>query len=453
MDKGLSTNDHPTWSQAVESVTSLVSDDESQQLIASLRPLGREGDTFTAEAPDAATAALARKRYGKLIEGSLAQHSGGVLRHLNISVARGGQQELFPSPRPIGRPDRTTRDRAALQEKYTFENFIVGASNQFANAAAQAVATQPGETYNPLFLYGGVGLGKTHLACAIGNDVLDRNPGTRVVYLSSDSFMSELITSLRRDRMEEFKRRFRQVDFLILDDVQFLAGRERTQEEFFHTFNSLYESRKQIVLTSDKFPKEIPDLEERLRNRFESGLIADIQAPDIETRLAILEKMAENEGLALPSDVALFLAETFESNVRELEGSLTRLSAHASLNGSPINIDLAREALKSFVDSRFSHGINIESIQEAVGSYFHIGRVELISKSRTRHISNPRQIAMFLCRRHTDASFPVIGARFGGRDHSTVIHATKVIERRLKHDPTLRETIDKLEAQLTSPDS
>ncbi len=426
----------------------MLGDDDTQEILTGLRPLGSQGDTFTAEAVDRSCAETARKRCGKLLEGALVHHSGGSIRHLDITVARSGQQELFPTQRISSRPNRSTSDRAALQEKYTFDKFIVGASNQFAHAASVAVASQPGETYNPLFIYGGVGLGKTHLVCAIGNDVLDREPDTRVVYLSSDSFMNELIAALRRDRMDEFKRRFRKVDFLILDDVQFLAGRERTQEEFFHTFNSLYEARKQIVLTSDKFPKEIPGLEERLRNRFESGLIADIQAPDIETRLAILEKRAEIDGLALPSDVAMFLAENFESNVRELEGSLTRLSAHASLNGAPITIELARRVLKSFVDNRTARGITIELIQKAVSDYFHIQRADLLSKSRSRHITHPRQIAMYLCRNHTDASFPVIGDRFGGRDHTTVIHATQVISRRIKHDPTLRETIDKLATRL-----
>jgi len=453
VDKNLAASAHPTWEQAVESVESVLADDDSRNILASLRPLGRDGDTFTVEAPDAACADLARKRCGKLLESALSAQSGGALRHLNVSVPRGGQQELFPAPAPIRRPDQSTQDRAALQEKYTFGNFIVGASNQFAHAAARAVANQPGDTYNPLFIYGGVGLGKTHLVCAIGNEVLDRNPDARVVYLSSDSFMNELIAALRRDQMDNFKNRFRKVDFLILDDVQFLAGRERTQEEFFHTFNSLYEAHKQIILTSDKFPKEITNLEERLRNRFESGLIADIQAPDIETRLAILEKKADIERLALPSDVAMFLAESFESNVRELEGSLTRLSAYASVNGCSITLDLAREVLHSFVEDKPGRGITIDKIQKTVSDYFHIERDDLLSKTRVRHITHPRQIAMYLCRQHTEASFPVIGDRFGGRDHTTVIHASQVIERRMRDDSDLRDTVEKLANKLRSPDS
>lgn len=443
MDKVTSPT-HPTWELALESVASVLTDEDTLLLLSGLRAIGNRGDTFTVEAADTGMATLARKRCGKLLENALLQHSGGVIRHLNISVARGGQQELFPTARPVARLDRAELDRAALNPKYTFNNYIVGASNQFAHAASLAVSRQPGETYNPLFIYGGVGLGKTHLACAIGNDVLDRIPDARVVYLSADSFMSELIAAMRRDRMGEFKRRFRRVDLLILDDVQFLAGRESTQEEFFHTFNVLYEAHKQIVLTSDKFPKEIPSLEERLRNRFESGLIADIQPPDIETRLAILEKKAENEKLALPSDVAMFLAEKFDSNVRELEGSLTRLHAFASLNGSLIDLDLARRVLKSFLEHRADRSVTIESIQKAVSDYFHLQPADLVSKSRTRHVSHPRQIAMYLCRRHTDASFPVIGDRFGGRDHTTVIHAQQVVEQRLKHDSALRQAVDAL---------
>ncbi len=438
------------WKRALQSVQAVLEDDDSRHLLDALRPLGRDGDVFVAEAPDRAVAHLAEKRCARLLDQALAKHTKGTVRRVSITVARNGQQELFPAPQPIGRPNQKSRDRAALQDRYTFDNFIVGASNQFAHAASLAVSQQPGDTYNPLFIYGGVGLGKTHLVCAIGNRVLDENPKKRVVYLSADSFMNELITSLRRHQMEDLKRKFRRVDYLILDDVQFLAGRERTQEEFFHTFNSLYESRKQIILTSDKFPKEIQGLEERLRNRFESGLIADIQPPDIETRIAILEKRVEGMGLQLEPDVAVFIAETFDSNVRELEGSLTRLAAHASLHGdgSLIRLDLAREALHSFVANRPKREISIESIQNAVSDYFHLHRDDLLSKSRTRHITHPRQIAMYLCRRHTDASFPVIGDRFGGRDHSTVIHATQVIERRMQHEPKLRETIERLAERL-----
>jgi chromosomal replication initiator protein len=337
-----------------------------------------------------------------------------------------------------------------LVPKYTFENFVIGASNQFAHAACIAVANQPGEHYNPLFIYGGVGLGKTHLVNAIGHRVALQKPNLKVVYLSSESFMNELISSLRRDRMDEFKKKFRSVDVLIVDDVQFIAGKERTQEEFFHTFNSLYESHKQIVITSDKFPKEIPGIEDRLRNRFEWGLIADIQSPDMETRVAILQKKAEIEGVQLPHEVAIFLASNIDSNVRELEGSLTRLGAFSSLTKTPITIEFAREVLSHSLKS-FQREVTVESIQKTICDYFNVKLGDLKAKRRTQNIALPRQVAMYLCRKHTETSFPAIGDKFGGRDHSTVIHASKTIERKIKEDPHMLTTIESLERNLKIP--
>jgi chromosomal replication initiator protein len=334
-----------------------------------------------------------------------------------------------------------------LIPKYTFENFVVGASNQFAHAASLAVANQPGEHYNPLFIYGGVGLGKTHLINAIGHRVMERRPANKVLYLSSESFMNELIASLRRDKMDEFKTRFRNIDALILDDVQFIAGKERTQEEFFHTFNSLYEGHKQIIITSDKFPKEIPELEDRLRNRFEWGLIADIQPPDMETRVAILQKKAEVEGVMLPHDVAIFLAANIDSNVRELEGSLTRLGAFASLTKATISIDLAKEVLHNTLRGN-SREVTVESIQKTICDYYNLKINDLKAKRRTKNIALPRQVAMYLARKHTSTSFPTIGSKFGGRDHSTVIHAAKTIEKKIKEDPQMQTTIEKLEKNL-----
>jgi len=343
--------------------------------------------------------------------------------------------------------DRPPRTNNNLIAKYTFENFVIGASNQFAHAASIAVANQPGEHYNPLFIYGGVGLGKTHLVNAIGHRAAAKRPTLKVVYLSSESFMNELIGSLRRDKMDEFKTRFRNTDLLILDDVQFIAGKERTQEEFFHTFNSLYESHKQIVITSDKFPKEIPGLEDRLRNRFEWGLIADIQPPDMETRVAILQKKAETEAVELPHDVAIFLASNIDSNVRELEGSLTRLGAFASLTRSTITVDLAKEVLRHTLKGTQKE-ITVESIQKTICDYYNIKLGDLKAKRRTKNIAFPRQVAMYLCRKYTETSFPGIGDKFGGRDHSTVIHASKTIEKKIKEDPYMQTTIEKLERSL-----
>lgn len=343
--------------------------------------------------------------------------------------------------------DQPQRANNNLIPKYTFDNFVVGASNQFAHAASMAVANQPGEHYNPLFIYGGVGLGKTHLVNAIGHRASNRRPTLKVVYLSSESFMNELIGSLRRDKMDEFKTKFRNVDLLILDDVQFIAGKERTQEEFFHTFNSLYESHKQIVITSDKFPKEIPGLEDRLRNRFEWGLIADIQPPDMETRVAILQKKAETEAVQLPHEVAIFLAANIDSNVRELEGSLTRLGAFASLTKSTITVDLTKEVLRNTLKGA-QREITVEGIQKTICDYYNIKIGDLKAKRRTKNVAFPRQVAMYLCRKYTETSFPSIGDKFGGRDHSTVIHASKTIEKKIKDDPYMQTTIEKLERNL-----
>jgi chromosomal replication initiator protein len=373
------------------------------------------------------------------------------LAHRSMKISISVNQKLQSSGTAVDRKPEREPPRPArvnnLLPKYNFENFVVGASNQFAHAASLAVANQPGEHYNPLFIYGGVGLGKTHLINAIGHRIVEKRPALKVFYLSSESFMNELIGSLRRDKMDEFKTRFRNVDTLILDDVQFIAGKERTQEEFFHTFNSLYESHKQIIITSDKFPKEIPELEDRLRNRFEWGLIADIQPPDMETRVAILQKKAEVEGVMLPHDVAIFLASHIDSNVRELEGSLTRLGAFGSLTKATITIDLAKEVLQNTLRGN-SREITVESIQKTICDYFNLKPADLKAKRRTKDIALPRQVAMYLSRKHTATSFPAIGSKFGGRDHSTVIHAAKTIERKLKEDPQMQSTIEKLEKNL-----
>lgn len=371
------------------------------------------------------------------------------LCHRPIRLSLVVNTELRPATEATVEPRRRSRPHHLpnLIPKYTFEQFVVGSSNQFAHAASLAVAQQPGEHYNPFFIYGGVGLGKTHLVNAIGHKILERRPDLQVLYLSSESFMNELIASLRRDRMDDFKSRFRTIDVLILDDVQFIAGKERTQEEFFHTFNSLYETHRQIVITSDKFPKEIPALEDRLRNRFEWGLIADIQPPDMETRVAILQKKAEIEGVALPHEVAIFLAANIDSNVRELEGSLTRLAAFSSLTKTPITVDLAKEVLQNTLRNAHRE-ISVEHIQRAICEHFNLKLGDLKSKRRTKNVALPRQLAMYLCRKLTSSSFPAIGSMFGGRDHSTVIHASRVIEKRIQEDPHMRVTLDRIEKSL-----
>ena len=344
------------------------------------------------------------------------------------------------------RPKHSAIRVTGLIPKYTFENFVIGASNHIAHGAALAVANQQ-KHYNPLFIYGGVGLGKSHLVNAIGHRILGRRPELKVVYLASESFMNELIVSLRRNRMDEFKARFRNIDMFILDDVQFIAGKERTQEEFFHTFNSLYGSHKQIIITSNKFPKEIPDLENRLRNRFECGLIADIQPPDMETRVAIIKKKAEMGGIKISHDVAIFLASHIVSDVRELEGSLTRLGAFASLTKAEITTDLAKEVLQDTLRGMYRE-VTVENIQKRICEHFNIKLGDLKSKRKTKDIVLPRQVAMYLCRKYTSSSYPVIGDKFGGRDHSTVVYASKSIEKRIKENPFVQATIERLEKTL-----
>jgi chromosomal replication initiator protein len=334
-----------------------------------------------------------------------------------------------------------------FEKKYTFNTFVVGPSNQFAHAAAKAVADAPGRAYNPLFIYSGVGLGKTHLVNAIGHHVQSKSPRMKVAYLSSEQFTNELINRMSHQRMEEFRQKYRNMDILLIDDIQFIAGKERTQEEFFHTFNALYEAHKQIVLTSDRQPKEIPDIEERLRSRFESGLICDIQAPDLETRIAILKKKAEFWGIRLPDDVAEFLASIMKSNIRELEGGLVKLGAVSSLTNMEITQELARNELKYLIDNR-DKVITKELIQKIVADAFGIKITDLKSKRRTKQVVLPRQVAMSLCRSLAGSSLPEIGAFFGGKDHSTVIHACKVIEEKREKDPELKAKMELLIKQI-----
>lgn len=330
-----------------------------------------------------------------------------------------------------------------LNSKYTFCSFVVGASNQLAHAAARAVAESPSRSYNPLFLYGGVGLGKTHLMHAIGHEILQNHPDVRLVYISSERFMNELINSIRYDRTFEFREKYRNIDVLLIDDIQFLAGKERTQEEFFHTFNELYDAQRQIVLTSDSPPKEIPTLEERLRSRFQWGLMADIQAPDLETKIAILHKKAEGEEVDIPADVMLFIATNSKSNIRELEGALIRLVAYASLTGVLISVELARSVLRDSLSTRAAV-ITIDTIQENVADYFGLRAGDLRAKSNARRITHPRQIAMFLCKRLTNHSLPEIGRAFGGKHHSTVIHSVRKVEHDCEKDEDIHRVVHTL---------
>jgi chromosomal replication initiator protein len=325
--------------------------------------------------------------------------------------------------------------------RYTFETFVVGSSNQFAQAACLAVAEHPSAAYNPLFLYGGVGLGKTHLLHAIGHRLTQSHPQIRVQYLSTETFTNELIGAIRYDKTQDFRQRYRTIDLLLIDDVQFLSGKERTQEEFFHTFNDLHESRRQIVLSSDRAPKEIPDIEERLRSRFAWGLIADTQPPDFETRVAILKKKAELDRLPLPEEVAYFIATKIKSNIRELEGSLVRIRAFCTLSGRELSLDLAQEVLANILgpDER---RVSVEDIQRRVAEVFTVKPQDLRAKIRTKAVAFPRQVAMYLARQLTSDSYADIGRGFGGKDHTTVLHAVKKIEALLHDDPKFQRTLD-----------
>ena len=350
------------------------------------------------------------------------------------------EQPLFHPPQPTFNP------------KYTFDHFVVGASNQFAHAACLAVADSPAKNYNPLFIYGGVGLGKTHLLHAIGNHIVQHRilPEVRkIFYISSEEFTNELINSLRYEKMDEFRNKFRRMDILLIDDIQFIAGKERTQAEFFHTFNSLYEARKQIVVTSDKFPKDIPNFEERLRSRFEWGLIADIQPPDTETKVAILRKKAEMENIPLPNDVAFFLASQIDSNVRILEGSLIRIGAFASLTKTPIDIQLAKEVLKNIIKPK-EEFVSIDLVQKVVSNFFNIKISDLKVKRKYKGYVVPRQIAMYLSRKLTNASLLEIGDKFGGKDHSTVLHSIKKVAEKMSKETSFKEMIENLHERIKS---
>jgi chromosomal replication initiator protein len=470
------------WQKAADRLRDTIGQAHYETWIGPLHFLGMQDRTATIEAPNRFFRDWVSERYLDLMRDSLAAECGGPVQikltlgktinypnphpnHAHNGTSRNGGAHGDSAPRPsqavraaangattvkIVPPTPSGEHRGLhpqLNPRYTFEGFVVGTNNQLAHAAAVAVANQPGEKYNPLFIYGGVGLGKTHLATAIGHHLWGSGPrARRVLFMSAEVFMNELISSIRRERMGEFRDKFRKVDALILDDVQFLAGRERTQEEFFHTFNSLHSERHQIVLTSDKVPRDIPGLEERLRNRFESGLIADISAPDLETRVAIIQKKASLEGMDLPAEVELYVAENVSSNVRELEGCLTRLAALASMNKASITVEFARQALRDLIHTREVKP-DIEAIQKTVADFFHIRLADLKSKKRTQHIAFCRQVAMYMCRKLTDSSFPTIGEHFG-RDHSTVIHAYNLIQRRISNDSAFRFSIEKIEREL-----
>ncbi len=409
------------------------------------------GDHMVVQVPNAMAAEWLSKHYPALIEEALGEvgRQGVRLTYEADSSGSADAPVADPSPAPtplvLEEPDgeEAQEDFAGLSPRYSFDTFIVGASNQFADAASRAVAEAPSRSYNPLFIYGGVGLGKTHLMHAIGHYVLNHHPGLKLTYVSSERFMNEVINAIRNDRILEFRERYRSVDVLLIDDIQFIAGKERTQMEFFHTFNALYDAQKQIVLSSDCPPHQIVELEERLRSRFEWGLTADIQAPDLETKIAILTRKADSEGVSLPDDVALYIAGRIKSNIRELEGSLIRLLAYASLTGRDISMPLAQEVLRDIL-RQDERAITIDGIQRFVADYYQMKIIELKSRNNSKSVALPRQVAMYLCKTLTSASLPEIGKSFGGKHHSTVIHSIRKVEDLRRSDEVFNNQINTL---------
>lgn len=426
------------WEKTLESVSPFLSKPSFETWLKPTKPVSLEGNTLIIEVSNDFARDWLESRYAPLLTSTIKEllEEEIELRFITPDHAvsqKNASNNALPLPQP-----------SKLNQKYTFESFVVGESNRFAHAASLAVSEAPGKAYNPLFIYGGVGLGKTHLMQAIGHFVLKGHPDYRIVYVSSEKFTNELINAIRFNRTQEFRDTYRTVDLLLVDDIQFFAGKESTQEEFFHTFNTLYESSRQIVISSDRPPKEIPTLEDRLRSRFEWGLITDIQAPDLETRIAILRKKAAAEGWHLPNEVVVHIADQINSNIRELEGALIRIIAYASFHNRQISLELANEVLKDVMSSSSSKKLTIPLIQQAVAEHFNIEIEDLKAQRRTKNVTFPRQIAMYLVRELTDFSLPKIGEEFGGRDHTTVIHSYEKIQDLIKEDKEVDRTVKAL---------
>lgn len=442
------------WEKTLNIIKGELTEVSFNTWIKSCEPISISSNTIKISVPNSFTQDILEKRYKDLVINSIEAACSKVYK---IEFLIGS--ELQETEELEGKAKNTIKDTMAitvndemsstLNPKYTFNSFVIGNSNRFAHAASLAVAESPAKAYNPLFIYGGVGLGKTHLMHAIGHYVLQNNGNAKVVYVSSEKFTNELINAIKDDKNEEFRTKYRNVDILLIDDIQFIAGKERTQEEFFHTFNALHDANKQIILSSDRPPKEIPTLEDRLRSRFEWGLIADIQAPDFETRMAILKKKADVEKLNVPNEVMVYIATKIKSNIRELEGALIRIVAYSSLTNRDITVDLATEALKDIISNKQNKNITIDLIQDVVATYFNLRVDDLKSQRRTRNVAYPRQIAMYLSRKLTDMSLPKIGEEFGGRDHTTVIHAYEKISESLNKDESLQHTINDITKKIT----
>lgn len=441
-------NAHPKeiWEKTLNIIKGELTEVSFNTWIKSITPISIENDSVKLSVPNDFTRGILNSRYKDLIVNALKLITSKKynIEFLIVSEEALDMEEQKPKKESKSKIVVNDEMSTMLNPKYTFDSFVIGNSNRFAHAASLAVAEAPAKAYNPLFIYGGVGLGKTHLMHAIGHYILQNNPKSKVVYVSSEKFTNELINSIKDDKNVDFRNKYRNIDVLLIDDIQFIAGKERTQEEFFHTFNALYEANKQIILSSDRPPKEIPTLEDRLRSRFEWGLIADIQAPDFETRMAILKKKADVENLNIPNEVMVYIATKIKSNIRELEGALIRIVAFSSLTNKEISVELAAEALKDIISSKQSKQVTIDLIQDVVANYFNLKVEDLKSSRRTRNVAFPRQIAMYLSRKLTDMSLPKIGEEFGGRDHTTVIHAYEKISSNLKVDESLQNAVNDL---------
>lgn len=442
------------WEKTLNIIKGEMSEVSFNTWIMSCSPISISSNTIKISVPNSFTQDILEKRYKDLVRNSIevaCSKAYNIEFILESEIAEADNMEDKKTNKTDKLPSVVVNDEmsSTLNPKYTFDSFVIGNSNRFAHAASLAVAESPAKAYNPLFIYGGVGLGKTHLMHAIGHFVLKNNPNAKVVYVSSEKFTNELINAIKDDKNEEFRNKYRNVDILLIDDIQFIAGKERTQEEFFHTFNTLHDANKQIILSSDRPPKEIHTLEDRLRSRFEWGLIADTQAPDFETRMAILKKKADVENLNVPNEVMVYIATKIKSNIRELEGALIRIVAYSSLTNRNITVDLATEALKDIISNKQNKNVTIDIIQDVVSGYFNLRIEDLKSQRRTRNVAYPRQIAMYLSRKLTDMSLPKIGDEFGGRDHSTVIHAYEKISDNLTRDESLQHTISDITKKLT----
>lgn len=435
------------WEKTLDVIKVELTEVSFNTWLKAIHPISIRDTVFFFSVPDDFTKGILEARYVTLIRNALKQVTNEYYDIRFVIPTEGSYTSITRETFDKSPAEDTVN--LSLNPKYTFDTFVIGNSNRLAHAASVAVAESPAKAYNPLFIYGGVGLGKTHLMHAIGHYILKQNKKSKVVYISSETFTNELINSIRDDRNNEFRSKYRNVDVLLIDDIQFIAGKESTQEEFFHTFNALYEANKQIIISSDRPPKEIRTLEDRLRSRFEQGLIADIQPPDLETRVAILKKKAKSENLSISDNVMLLIAKRIQSNIRELEGALIRIVAYSSLTNGEINEDLANEALKDIISNSKPKLVTPDMIKDIVAQYYNIKVEEFNAKKRNKSIVLPRQIAMFLCREMTDLSLPRIGEEFG-RDHTTIIHAFEKISSEIKIDSQLKSVIEEIRNKIES---